>query len=222
MTDMLENYIGSVCELKTMANELVYQGKLTAVLYDPIEMIEVSASDGGRMPLYEIDTPLKINVVNSKLGTLALGGRLYIANDDFWRVREIKLYNNFERRNFFRVNLCANGKAAKDNEEHELEKMLEVVEYPAQLVDISLSGVLFSTEAEFELNDRVRLSEVYLDATNQPFLFFCKIVRVGEKGAQGRMYGCEFVDLDNREADRLCRAVFALQRAAIKRKKGRF
>lgn len=230
MEETLKNYMNAVCEVKNMNNELFFQGRLKAVSRinntDRFEedslAIDIYPVEGMRLPIFDYDIPLKINILNTKLGTLTVGGRVYIANNDFWRISSITAYNNFERRSFFRVNLSIEGKVEREADENGFKDVVDGVDaYPVKMIDISLSGVFFAANAPFSLGDKVKLSSIYLVNSEPPFNFDCTIIRIGGESLHGILYGCEFDDLGQKESDRLCRAVFALQREAVKKRKTR-
>ena len=94
METTLKKYLNAICEVKNMDNELFFQGRLKAVSRirpadregEDILAIDIYPVEGMRLPIFSYDVPLKINILNTKHGTLTVGGRVYIANNDFWRI----------------------------------------------------------------------------------------------------------------------------------------
>ncbi len=229
METTLKRYLNAICEVKNMDNELFFQGRLKAVSRihpadregEDILAIDIYPIEGMRLPIFSYDVPLKINILNTKHGTLTVGGRVYIANDEFWRVSSITAYNNFERRSFFRVNLSVDGTVERESDENGFKDISDTEKFPVKMIDISLSGVFFAANTRFNSGDRVRLSNIFLIDGEPPFNFSCRIMRTGGESLHGTLYGCEFEQMDLRESDRLCRAVFTLQREAVKKRKTR-
>ena len=80
-----------------------------------------------------------------------------------------------------------------------------------KLLDVSGGGVLLaSSQAVYERGDQIYVSDAELLPDEKPFSFLCEVKRV-EKARFNHIFGCEFIGLEEKEQDRLVRAVFRLQ-----------
>lgn len=151
---------------------------------------------------------------------LILGGRVYLSNPTFWRISNLSNLQDFERRGLFRV-------PARIPAKVRLFNMLTLPGEPedegadCKLVDISLSGVKFATERFFDDSSRLELVSLMLPEDPEPYTLACEIVRREENNATGYVYRCKFIELTPKLSDRLCKAIFVLQRNSIRRQRAR-
>mgnify|MGYP000892613451 CR=1 FL=1 len=92
-------YIASVCEIKTLANELVATGTIQEITPEYIEVSDKT----GFMSITPYGIPVKMNVFNSKNGFRVLAGKVYTSNPKFLRIVDVITLLDCERRHFFRV-----------------------------------------------------------------------------------------------------------------------
>ncbi len=209
MGNLLEGFENAVCEIKTMDNELIFQGRLLKSGREGnSDYIEVGVRRNDTMPILPYGTRLKIDCMNNRRGMRALGGILYIANEDFWRITELNELAAYERRGFFRIN--ARGTA---NIIPPLAKETRIVS--ARVVNISLSGALLEIPMELKLGERIHISHLRFDGFNDIFSFDAVVKRVVERSA-AHVYGCSFENPKASDIDALCGVIFQLQREAIK------
>ncbi len=86
---------------------------------------------------------------------------------------------------------------------------------PCQLLDISGGGTCFTSRAEYQVGEELRLTEARIVPGAPPFSFSC-VVRRASPGEAATRYQCQFLSISPREQDRLVQAIFAAQRAAIR------
>ncbi|MEG2383866.1 MAG: PilZ domain-containing protein [Oscillospiraceae bacterium] len=215
----LENYVGCACEIKTMDNELLLPGKIQAVLDDgAAQSLEIVSSDGGDMPNAAYGIPVKINIFSSKHGFLGAGGRVYITHNTFWRINEIKFYGENEWRGFFRIKNHSHAEVFGIDEYNQGRK------YSCIVTSVSLSGVLIAVsdpDCYFQIGSVLDLIDFSVGEGTDKFTVKCRVKRQEEHPVLGKLYGCELEGMNAKQADRLCQAIFAQQRAEIRRKRGR-
>ncbi len=215
MLETLKRYIGTVCEVRNLENELLFPARVMRVVDDLSLSLELASLDGTSLIIRAYDTPVKITLRNSKDGLLVLGGRVYISNDMFWRVSSVSELQKSERRGFFRINATdANGYVsliadASPGDEHV---------YPAKVIDVSLSGVKFISEHRFSTTSLLYLSNVVLTQEDLPFNFKCSIHGDLQEVKLGYVYRCSFASISDKETDRLCKVIFTLQRESLKKR----
>ena len=218
MKELLRQYLHATCEVKTLENDLLLLGKVRDIVDGLSLSLDIVGSDGNPLPQFQYGVPVKLNLYSSTHGMLVLGGRVYMANPAFWRVSNISQYQHIERRSFFRVVTHATGLVSGLPAPGQEPPPA----FPAQLINISLSGVLFSAPAGIAAEgELIQLFAVRLVDDMPPFSFHCYIHSMEQAPGDGLLYRCSFEKLDQKETDRLCKAVFALQRALIQKQRNR-
>lgn len=92
-------YLGSVCEVKTIDNEMVAAGTIRAVTPEFIDVVDRS----GSTPSAPYGMDVKISVFNSRQGFRVMVGKVYTSSMQFVRISDVKSVLDYERRHFFRV-----------------------------------------------------------------------------------------------------------------------
>ena len=96
----LKKYVSSMCEVKTIDNELLMVGIFNGVNEDNhIEIVSPSV----RVPFLGYGTPLKVQIYNYKLGLCIIQAKVYISGDHFIKLSDMEYVAPGERRGFFRV-----------------------------------------------------------------------------------------------------------------------
>lgn len=217
MKDIIEKYVGAACEVKTLENDLLFLGKIRNVVDGLTLSLDVVSSDKSPLLSSRYGVPVKLSLYKNASNMLIVGGKVYMANPDFWRISNISQYQNYERRDFFRVQANTDTEVFRESEEGEepTEK------FSAHIINISLSGILFSAERKFVEGQVLLLSPVKLAEGLLPFELRCQVRNSDEESPAGFLHRCKFLDMGQRESDRLCRAIFAMQREAIRKRKSR-
>lgn len=222
LASKVKSYIGCACEIYSADNDLLAIGKLKEVRTEPCLTVELISSDGGDMPSVSAGTEIKICMISNKLGFLGLFGRAYIVHDSFWRVDEIHVLGDQERRGYFRVKSRSAARISPVDESAKLTDPCDTV-YQGTVTNVSLSGLLFTVDVDkclFKADSRLRVSGFSVGESSHRFTVFCRVRRVMQHPVAGRLYGCEFEKLDDKESDKLCQALFAQQRIEIQRRRG--
>ncbi len=214
----LKKCIGSPCEVRTMDNDLLSPGKVGAV---GDETLDIVSSKGERMPLHYYNAPVKINIFSTSEGKFSLGGNIYISNEKFWRISNVTLFDNFEKRGFFRIRTDALGEILLHPEEEEAPEQMAHRLFPVKLLDVSLCGVGFVADCNLELGEDVLIRKLKMQEKEKEFSFLAKVRRKGMQRDAGTVYGVSIEEISEREMDRLCRIIFALQREEIQRRRNR-
>lgn len=217
MKELLNQYKNATCEVKTMENDLLLLGKVREIVDGLSLSIDIVGTDGSPLPQFQYGVPVKLNLYSSTHGMLVIGGRVYMTNPAFWRVSNISQYQHIERRSFFRVVTHAAGLVSSLPTPGQEPPPA----FAAQLINISLSGVLFSAACSLDEGELVQLYRVRLVDDMPPFAFCCRIRSVETTSKDVQLYRCSFENLEQKETDRLCKAVFALQRELIKKQRNR-
>lgn len=213
----LKKFVGCVCEIKTMENELLVLGRISAVLDGEENSMEIVSSDGSDMPNVVFGTRVKINVFSNKYGFLGLEGQIYIAHNSFWRIYDIACFGENERRGYFRINNYSTAEVETDTEDGLL------LQYPCIVKSVSISGILIAVsnvECNFQIGTKLRVNDATVGESHRKFNLKCIVRRIDFHAQHGRLFGCELQDMNEFEIEKLCQAIFAQQRLEIKRRRG--
>lgn len=213
MAVLTDEYKNSVCEIKSMRNDLLTTGRIYSINEDEIEFVH---PEDDKMPLLPYNTPVKIGVFNSKHGFRMLAGTVFISTDLFLRVSNLKTLQDFERRGFFRTAVKLESRAypmavTKEGQETVQE---EVRPYQILIEDISLSGLQLSCQETLEMGSALA---VEVQIFKKKMMFHCRIMREARESDHRHYYGCSFFDQTERQIDDLCYDLFQLQRMEIRK-----
>lgn len=210
-----QDYLSSVCEIKTLQNSLLATGTLHRITDEYIEI----AAKVGSMGLAEYKTAVKINIYNSSLGFKVLVGEVYTSSQDYLRVINLDTLVEYERRNFFRVEVTMHTIVQEDlPAAEEGEEAQEPEDYPAMINNVSLSGFLFTSQRRLDVNKRYIL-KIKLMRRHCTFKFLIK--HEYEIGDGRYQYGCAFLEGSPGATDNLCAFIFQKQRESINRNRER-
>lgn len=212
----ITKYVGSTCEVSTMENDLLVSGRISKVITeDECSSVEVVDIGGRDLPHGVFDLPVKIRILNSELGNLVLGGKIFIGNEEFWRICGIRCYSENERRGFFRVKTMSPAKLLTEDQKNK--------SFKGNITNLSLSGLMIvvgDKECKLHINDKIKV--IAYGITDKKELHFdCTVKQIRDHPVAGWMYGCELENMDRVQSDNLCKLIFALQRKEITKKRKR-
>ncbi len=198
-------YVSSICEIKTMENDLIATGILGEVTEEYVELVPKA----GKLKIVRYKMPVKISVYNTQYGFCVLAGEVFTSSSQRLRIVNVITLVEYERRNFFRVDTDISAELICD--EKELHKI------PVQVYNISLSGFLVGTQEEL---DQSRVYRLKLKLGRRFSTFSFRICRTFFPES-GYKYGCKFLEDINRkvDTDALCAFIFECQREYLKKQK---
>lgn len=213
--DRLDNFpelfTGMKAEVLTPANALIFVGKLR--LISGGDVVEIRGKAGGVIPRGLYNQPVKLRCYQRDGGALTLNGVVAQNSFDFWRIEKLDYPHNTENRNYFRQNAGTEGYILSST-----SSMGRKI--PCKVLDISAGGARVVTERLFTKEDVFQLEAAFLPG-EEPHCINCKIMRVMVRSTPGSPskkyeYGCQFVDLSDRDQDRLLQSIFTLQRKSLR------
>lgn len=228
MLALPQEYIGSLCEVKSLENELLAVGRIIKI---DNEALELAARDGERMPLLQYRIPVKVLVYNSKLDTRIVVGSVYLSTNNFVRVESVRPLQDFERRGAFRVNSNVPGvltllftpeERADYNRRMALMTPEEALKLrghttlEVRVMDISLTGVRLQSPVPLKVGTRYALDFTPLE---DEVTFHLTVQRLVQMPNGETQYGSIFFDYTERQMDKLCRDLFQLQRLEKNRRR---
>ncbi len=228
MLALPQEYIGSLCEIKSLSNDLLAEGRIIKIDQGALEL---AAAGDDRMPLLQYRMPVKLFVYNSRHGTRILVGIIYLSTENFVRAEEVKPLQDFERRGAFRVNTNVSGRLSvlmSDEEQEafsaavaaappeEARRILAQSSVEVKVMDISLTGVRLQSAVALNPGARYLIEFILLEA---PMNLCLRVQRLIKMPSGDTQYGCTFFDFSERQMDALCKELFQLQRMEKNRRR---
>ena len=211
MERLSQDYLSSICEIKTLSNDFLAAGMVIEITDD---YLQIGSYRDERLPLIPFDSPVKIALHNLRAGFRVVAGTAYLSTEEMLRVVDVENLQDFERRGFFRVPAKLQGQITlKDPISGKFEQSMQIA-----IENVSLSGVFFSIPQGKPLS----IGDVFLLELKIPtgmLALTCSVRRTDYGGVRPIRYGCEFFEYSPRDADKLCGYIFELQREMIRKKK---
>ena len=167
------------------------------------------------------ETIVKICVTNSAVGDKIFVGRVYIGSEVKIRLTEILILMDYEKRDFFRINISETVAMYKNPITIEETFSSSQEQFNIKLDNISLSGLFFFSDHVFKEGDKVY---IILHLATGKTVFECQIYRVSHDNQDDSIddeygYGCDFGKLSSKISDLLYRYIHQKQVEHIKRNK---
>lgn len=198
-------YSGMKVEVLTPENSLIFIG-----LLNPLngEAVGIISEKGGELPRAHYNQAVKLRCFMRNGKAFTLGGNVMKTDPKFWRVEELEFLQNSENRHFFRQNVTLTGSASTKGRLT-----------GCNILDISAGGVRVELAMLLKRGDSFNLETTLLPG-EEPFLFTCQVMRVitppdPTNITKKYQYGCSFVNLGDREQERLLQSIFQLQRRML-------
>lgn len=210
MQEKFEDLLSSSCEVKSVSNSLIVTGYIRDAGEDFLEI----TSKKDKMLLEKANSKVKIIINSSKTGTLVLMGTVYLSTDSFMRIIDVQTLSDFEKRDFYRVNIQFETEAAKLTDVQSEELTDVALDIPIQIKDVSLGGLLFQSDNVFAMDDEFIVSfPVFM----RNLFFAAKVCRIIE--TNGSMsYGCKFIDPSQTDLDCLYKYLLDMELSQIRSK----
>lgn len=92
-------------------------------------------------------------------------------------------------------------------------------EFPCRLLNISVGGARIASEQQYWEGDKLLLTVKLLE-DRDPSIMYCQVLRVIEKEEGPREYGCQFLEMNEADQDKITENIFAAQRKSRKGSQG--
>lgn len=138
-------------------------------------------------------------------------GTVLGSRSSMWKIGELCDWYGWNRRDYYRQSTAIDARVLRVRRAHpENTKGLDMF-VPCKLLDVSGSGVLMAcSQAVYDYEDHLQVTDAEIIENDKPFSFLCTVMRI-EKARSNYIFGCRIFGLDEKEQDRLIRAVFRLQ-----------
>ncbi len=202
---------GMKLEVFNTVDHFIYTGTLDKIEEDAIY---VSNASGDDTPYVICNTNVKLKGILPGGNNIILYGIVCGSAPDFWKINQLDTFSFEDIRDYYRQQSeDAHGIVMQiDIETYDPdEDPAPAPKYDCNILNISGGGVLMRCPTRYLQDSYVEISRLELRNTSRPYTFKAKIVRAIE-GHNSYTYGCEFVDVDKKEHDRLIRDIFAMQK----------
>ena len=201
-------YAESVCEIKTMDNQLMAIGKVKEVTERYLKLYNRKKE----FRIMDFGEELKVNIFNTGLGFKVVMGNVYTSTKSELSMINVSVIADKERRHFFRVDMDIDAKII-------YRKRGPSKEADVKVLDMSLSGLRFKSELEFSEGAIV---SIVIELTpngrgnGKEYTLPCEIVRIIPNEDQNVFqYGCQFMGEHDDSSDALCSFLFKKQRESL-------
>lgn len=203
-----KEYLGSLCEIRSLSNNLMALARICNIRPRILEMVGYI---DGQIPIMAYQMPVKIYTHNLRAGTCILGGIVYLSSSEMVRVENVELIQDHDRRGAVRVNAHVQAllyQVHPDNLDNQYNNLYTPC-IDVEIMDISLSGLQITSHVLIGIGQKY-----YIDFTllKRPLHFFIIVQRLVDGCGHKNICGCSFCDVTDRETDTLCRVLFDLQR----------
>ena len=121
-----------------------------------------------------------------------------------WKVEELVVNRVGNDRAFFRLDTDLDAHITKFSGRN-------AGEAPCRLLNISVGGARISAEQQYWEGDKLLLTVKLLE-DRDPSIMYCKVLRVIEKEGGPYEYGCQFLELNEADQDKITENIFTAQR----------
>lgn len=204
-----ELYNGMKMEVLTPANTLIFVGRLKVMDRD---LLELRSENGGLLPRAIYNQPVKLRGFQRDGQTFTLYGAIGPNGPDFWRIERLRNLQSSENRSFFRQNTGVEGFISSTTSSKNQK-------FSCKVLDISGGGARIVTQKLLDLEALFQL-EAPLLTEEAPFFIPCQVKRIvvhSKPGSSAKRfeYGCQFLEMPQKEQERLLQAIFTLQRKVL-------
>lgn len=210
--------VGMLLEVLNESNEVLFRARVEEFDGDSMKIVN---DLGGEMPVVMYNTEFKLRGHHDNQ-TAIYHGTVCGSTPYMWKLDQITNWSTWERREFFRQNISVEALVRRERSVHDRpdDTPLRGPTVKCKLLDVSGGGVLMGCDEKYEWGDELRVGHAEIIPDTEPFSFHCTVRRVQE-ARYTNLYGCQFLELNPAEQDRLIRAIFMLQREEAKRLRGK-
>lgn len=211
----LHQAIGCLCEIRKPDNQLIFLGRVQDFDGRAVMVVPTSAREAPPV-IYKDEFKLVFRVPEQP--PLVWRCEISGSTRNFWKLDCLNPYHREEHRSNFRqpINLrakvlCINSLYPQKGQ-HEEETYAKL----CKVLDVSLGGLQLQSQNFFHPGDYLLVMDLFLDQSNdRPFVFTVHTRWEEHLGRMDSRYGCAFQPMSIADEDRLCAAIFDLQRQDI-------
>lgn len=215
-TQTLNIQKGNMVEVLSEDNHLEL---LARVINYTGDMITIQDAGGQELPSILYNRDVKLRITQNGVSGVILG-KICGSTKQFWKIDRLHTTAVSEKREYFRQAVRCGAKVKCLKRSNQAPRLARGKDFTVcSVLDISAGGILIRSSEPFQLGDQLLITDVRL-AGEKPFRFSCFVQRSEREFGRGTQFGCQFVPMDQREEDRLLRALFSVQRQEIQKSRG--
>lgn len=194
-------------EVMNFDNEVSFYGQIDRMENGVLYISELS---GGLVPQVMYGTEVKLRGF-MRGDAVTVRGTVFGSTDRFWKVERLERLYAEDLRVSFRQHVNISAAAVYDAAAKPRDASGDPM--PCWILDVSIGGMQFKSAFPYQVGDWVDINGAQLVAEESPFSFHCQVRWIRGCDQDGAFtYGCQMEDQDPAEQDRLCRAIFMVQR----------
>ena len=198
----LAYYSGLRVEVTTFDGRLLFVAKLLGLHGNHAELHQYSEA---ALPQTEEPIPVRIRGYSDQdRKAVYMEGAITPKPKNICAVSGLKLCKAGNDRAFFRLDVNLDATAT-------MFSGLEMGEKPCKLLNISVGGASVSSKSRYHLGDKFLL-KVRLLEDRDISAMFCQVLRIIDKGESKFEYGCQFLELNDADQEKITQNIFAVQR----------
>lgn len=212
--DLIRNHIGARCLVCSIDNEFLFIGKV--IHYDGVNH-KVRIEEYNRQPFtrrFELDAEVKAHVEQEAdpQRMLLVEGKIEQVLRNSILITPDTVMEKKKERQYFRQNVMYESVISFVNR--------QAAGHPCLIIDISAGGIALQGKHAYEIGDRLWIYNQRFRPDGPTHNVECVVVRKKALDNLQYFYGCQFVDLDMHEEEKLCSDIFALQATDLHSKRG--
>lgn len=211
----LHQAVGCLCEVRKPDNQLVFLGRVQDFDGRAVMVVPTSAREA---PPVIFKDEFKLVFRIHERPPLVWHCEISGSTRWFWKLDCLNPYHREELRSNFRQPVNARAKVLCINPLYPGKALREEETYAklCKVLDVSLGGLQLQGQNFFHAGDYLLIMDLFLDPSDRrPFAFTVHVRWKQELGPLDSRYGCAFQPMSVQEEDRLCAAIFSLQRQDI-------
>ncbi len=189
-----ERYVNSVCEIYDTDNVIMGMGTITEITEDKLMLLTKGSIDGAKE-----HGIIKLHISGRKLPFQTWSGRINKLIGNHIEVINVKHVAHENKRHFCRISTQIKGEVVLPNGESAY----------ADVLDISLGGLLFETDATLHKNDVAILK---LQLNKEIHELKCRVIRTSMKHYPKSQCACAFEGLKHSDENAVIKFIFEKQK----------
>lgn len=198
----LEMYSGMRVEVTSFDGQLLFVAKLLGLHGDKAVLHLYSES-----AVSQESEPLRVRIrgySDRERKAVYMEGVAAPAPQNTWTAEDLIVCRTGNDRAFFRLTTNLDATAT-------MFSSLEIGEKPCKLLNISVGGARIASEYPYREGDKFLLKVKLLDDRDMSAMF-CQVLRVIAKEDSKFEYGCQFLELNESDQEKITQNIFAVQR----------
>lgn len=202
----LEIYSHMRVEVTTPDGQLLFVAKLVNVRDRTAELQQYSDSSLSQES-EESEEPIPVHIRgynDHERKAVYLEGLITPKPKHIWQVDQLVLVKVENARAFFRLDTNIDATATTFGGQNTGER-------PCKLLNISVGGACIASEYQYRERDKFLLT-VKLFEDREVSAMFCQVLRIIVRGENKYEYGCQFLELNENDQEKITQNIFAAQR----------